>query len=101
MINKAYFIKESNYVRYDAASDTVDAGYPKPTSGNWNGFSGSGFELGINAAVEWPDEKVYMFKGSSYIRYDVAANRIDSGYPLSISDQWIGFSDAGFSDGID
>src|SRR5664279_3424675 len=101
MITKAYFIIGPNYVRYDAAADAVDAGYPKSIAGNWSGFAELGFQDGIDAAVEWPNGKVYFFKGSKYIRYDIAANRVDAGYPLDIVQTWGGFSDAGFSDGID
>lgn len=101
MIAKAYFVLGAQYVRYDAASDSVDSGYPKPIAGNWLGCAEIGFQDGLDAAAEWPAEKVYFFKGNQYARYDIRANRIDAGYPLLIGDQWAGFSAAGFDGGVD
>jgi hypothetical protein len=101
MISKAYFILGSRYVRYDAAADSVDAGYPKPIAGNWGGFAPVGFDNGVSASVEWPNGKAYFFKGSQYVRYDIAANRVDAGFPLPIGDEWPGLSAAGFDRDID
>lgn len=93
---KAYFFKGSEYIRYDVAADKVDAGYPKPISGNWPGV----FTSGIDAAVVWPDNgKAYFFKGSQYQRYDIAADKVDTGYPKPISGNWPGFP-ASFAAGI-
>ena len=100
-ISKAYFILGTQYVRYDAVIDAVDPGYPKSIAGNWQGFAEIGFHRGIEAAVEWPNGKVYFFRGAQYARYDISANRIDAGYPLAIGDQWPGFSAAGFAEGVD
>lgn len=100
MIAKAYFVLGAQYVRYDAASDSVDPGYPKPIAGNWLGFADIGFQDGVDAAAVWPDGKVYFFKGNQYARYDSRANRIDTGYPLLIGDQWAGFPAAGFDSGV-
>ncbi|HWS88934.1 MAG TPA: hemopexin repeat-containing protein [Pyrinomonadaceae bacterium] len=86
---KAYFFKGSQYQRYDLAADKVDTGYPKPISGNWPGFPAA-FASGINAVVMWPNGKAYFFKGSEYIRYDVATDKVDSGYPKPISGNWPG-----------
>ena len=38
---KIYFFKGSQYVRFSNVSDGVDAGYPKPIAGNWNGLPAS------------------------------------------------------------
>lgn len=86
---KAYFFKGSQYERYDLATDKVDAGYPKPIAGNWPGFPAS-FAAGINAYVMWPNGKAYFFKGSEYIRYDLATDKVDAGYPKPISGNWPG-----------
>jgi hypothetical protein len=86
---KAYFFKGSHYLRYDIAADKVDPGYPFPIAGHWKGFPAS-FESGIDAAVMWNNGKAYFFKGSHYLRFDVAADKVDPGFPASISANWTG-----------
>jgi len=86
---KAYFFKGSQYMRYNIATDKVDPGYPKPIQGNWPGFPAS-FAAGVNAAVVWNNGKAYFFKGSEYIRYDIATDRVDAGYPQPIKNNWPG-----------
>ena len=34
-----YFFKSDQYIRYDIATDKVDAGYPKPIIGNWQSLT--------------------------------------------------------------
>ncbi|SAL05796.1 Hemopexin [Caballeronia calidae] len=101
MITKAYFLFDSQYVRYDVASDAVETGYPKSIGANWTGFSAAGFASGIDAAVNDDSGKVYFFKGSQYLRYDIAANAVDAGFPKSIADHWPGLAQADFASGID
>jgi hypothetical protein len=86
---KAYFFKGPNYIRYDIATDKADAGYPAAIQGRWPGFPAS-FAAGINAAVVWNNGKAYFFKGSEYIRYDIATDKVDPGYPLAIAGHWPG-----------
>lgn len=94
---KAYFFRGSQYVRYDIASDRVDPGYPQPiNSQTWPGLV---WTDGIDAAVNWGNGKAYFFKGNQYIRYDIKADRADSGYPKPINAQtWRGMI---WTDGID
>jgi len=73
-------------VRYDIAADRPDEGYPKTISSGWTGV----FEEDIDAAVVWPNDKAYFFRGDEYVRYDVANDRADDGYPQPISDGWPG-----------
>lgn len=89
---KAYFFKGSQYTRYDVATDKADPGYPKAISGSWPGFPAN-FAAGINAAVVWNNGKAYFFKGSEYIRYDIAADKTDPGYPKPIKGSWPGLFD--------
>lgn len=35
-------------------------------------------------------DTAYFFLGSSYVRYDVASDRVDDGYPLAVADNWPG-----------
>jgi hypothetical protein len=85
---KAYFFKGAQYIRYDAKADKADAGYPLPIAGNWPGFPAN-FAAGVDAGVVWNNGKVYYFKGSEYIRYDIASDRVDLGYPAPLS-KWRG-----------
>ena len=53
----------------------------------------------IDAVVEWGNGKAYFFKGSQYSRFDIKADRVDSGYPKPInSETWPGVP---WTDGID
>jgi len=85
---KAYFFKGNQYIRYDIAADKADAGYPVPIKGNWPGLEA--FADGIDAVVNWGNGKAYFFKGNQYIRYDIAADKADAGYPLPINGNWPG-----------
>jgi hemopexin/astacin (peptidase family M12A) len=92
---KAFFFRGSQYVRYDIAADKVDAGYPAPIAGNWGNWPASW--TSVDASVMWNNGKAYFFRGSEYLRYDVAADRVDPGYPAPISGNWPGL----FTSGID
>lgn len=86
---KIYFFRGPRYVRYDFEDDQVDAGYPLPIVGPWRGLEP--FSGGIDAVFVMPDgQKAYFFRGDYYIRYDVALDRADPGYPLRIEDYWHG-----------
>jgi Hemopexin len=100
MIDKAYFILGSHYVRYDPTADSVDPGYPKPIAGNWGGVADIQFDSDLDVTATWANGKVYFFKGDRYARYDIASNRIDPGYPLPIADNWAGLGPAGFASNL-
>ena len=94
---KTYFFRGDKYVRFDHAADKVDAGYPKKITAGWSGA----WAKDIDAAVHWPHKgekgKVYFFRGDEYARFDIAADKVDSGYPKKISAGWSGV----WVDGID
>jgi len=86
---KVYFFRGGQYDRYDLGNNQVDAGYPKSIAGMWHGLEP--FSRGIDAVFVRPDgQKAYFFRGDYYIRYDIAADRADPGYPLRIEDYWHG-----------
>ena len=97
---KVYFFRGAHYVRYDIATDRVDDGYPLPISGNWPGLEEIGFGEGLDGALSWGNGKVYFFRGGQYVRYDLATNRADDGYPLPVAGYWPGLAEAGFGDGL-
>lgn len=93
---KSYFFKGNQYVRI--TDTTMDATYPKPIAGNWVGIPAT-FEAGIDAALWRPsNDKIYMFKGSQYIR--LTDNVMDASYPATIASGWPGLP-ASFQSGID
>jgi hemopexin len=100
--NKIYFFKGSEYYRINPANGwQPDAGYPKPISGNWPGLD-AGFTSNIDAAF-WSEtnNKVYMFKGSNYVRIDPSNGwQMDASYPKPIAGNWSGFP-AEFAAGVD
>lgn len=83
-----YFFKGSQYLRYNQSTDTVDAGYPKAIAGNWPGLSGAGFDTNIDAAYNNASGKYYLFKGTQYVRIDIASGSMDTGYPKPITGNW-------------
>ena len=93
--NRIYMFKGNEYVRITGT--TVDPGYPLPIEGNWNGLPAS-FTEGIDAAV-WREvnDKIYLFKGSEYVR--ITDTTMDEGYPQPIAGNWKGLP-ASFTNGI-
>jgi hypothetical protein len=94
---KVYFFKGDKYVRYDLEADKVDDGYPLAIADNWRGMGDAGFGGSIDAAVNWLNGGIYFFKGDRYVRYNIAADKVDDGYPLVIGSQWPGMTSAGFT----
>jgi hemopexin len=67
---------------------------------NWPGAAeaiGEAAPGPIDAVVKWPNGKAYFFYGADYVRYDVKADKVDSGYPRPIAGNWTGL----FTSGID
>ncbi|MFE2849824.1 hemopexin repeat-containing protein [Streptomyces lavendulae] len=92
---KAFAFTGGDYRRYDDPSDRVDPGYPLAIGPRWPGLptgadGGPDWRTGIDAAVNWGNGKLYLFKGGSYLRYDITADRVDPGYPVKIADRWTG-----------
>ncbi|WP_437992305.1 hemopexin repeat-containing protein [Sorangium sp. So ce145] len=85
---KVYFFRGSDYLRYDKASDQVDAGYPKPISAHWPGLFGANIDSALNNG----DGKAYFFKGNAYDRIDIDDGTfvVDDGYPSIIAGNWPG-----------
>ncbi|MDJ0836617.1 MAG: hemopexin repeat-containing protein [Acidobacteriota bacterium] len=44
----------------------------------------------FDAMLTWKNNKMYAFSGTYYYRYDLAANRMDPGYPRPIQGNWPG-----------
>jgi Hemopexin len=44
----------------------------------------------IDTCLVWPNGKAYLLSGSEYVRYDIASDRVDPGYPQPIEGNWPG-----------
>lgn len=90
-----YWFKGDQYLRLSFAAGTgwsVDSGYPKPIGPNWPGVAGTGFESGIDGAVNWGDNARYWFKGDQYIRLSdgPSGKTMDAEYPKPMAGNWNG-----------
>ncbi|NNE21516.1 MAG: hypothetical protein HKN11_02790, partial [Rhizobiales bacterium] len=77
------------------------SGFEPWVGARWPGLPDN-FYRGIDAAL-WsdPNDKIYFFRGSEYVRIDPANGwRMDAGYPKPIAGNWPGFP-AHFANGID
>ena len=54
-------------------------------------------DLLVTAPVVWNNGKAYLFTAGRYYRYDIAADKVDPGYPLAIAGAWPGL----FPDRVD
>ncbi|GAA3930985.1 hemopexin repeat-containing protein [Litoribacillus peritrichatus] len=81
-----FFLSDGQYIRYDLDSDAVDSGYPKPINDDtWPGMRA--YATDITAAVKWSDNLGYIFLSNQrYLRYDLAEDRVEEGYPRRIDD---------------
>ena len=94
-----YFFFGDHYIRYSLSQDriadlwpTARTAYPAPTFGNWPQIP-QAFAAGIDAALKL-NGKAYMFRGKTYIQYDVANDAMDSGFPKNVSSAWAGLPSA-------
>ena len=83
-----YVTKKDSFVKYsDNSASSVNSGYPKKLdSGEWGNLPGN-FKSGFDAMTVFQNKKLYVFKGSQYIRYSHFPS-IDSRYPLPIKGNW-------------
>jgi len=97
--DKIYVFSKDYYIRY-TKDFKIEDGYPKPIKGNWTGFPDN-FTEGIDASLYSKiNNKVYIFKGSEYIRIDPNNSwQRDPGYPKPIAGNWN--MPANFTTGVD
>jgi hypothetical protein len=78
----AYYFKGDEYVGMNYSNEGTWG--PKKISDGW-GMKGqyASFASGIDAAINWGNGKIYLFKGNEFVRYDIATDRPDLG-PLPI-----------------
>ena len=84
----AYFFRGSEYFRWEIASNTIPEGYPRPIANDFQGWP-EHWE-NVEAAVRWPNGRIYFFNSGEYIAFDVNEDRV-LGPPMSVHDHWRGF----------
>ncbi|MCC6809757.1 MAG: alkaline phosphatase family protein [Deltaproteobacteria bacterium] len=86
-----YFFKGEEYIRLVKATGVTTADYPRFVSTEtWTGFPIDGFYGVINFGRA---DKFYVFRHDGYWRFDIAADRVDDGYPLAVdAGTWPGLS---------
>lgn len=94
---RVYLFKGGKYVRYNMIEDRMDQG-PREIADGWPGMPAS-FASGIDAAINYGNGLVYLFKGSQYLRFNMNTNRVDRG-PVAIAEGWPGLPPT-FNQGID
>lgn len=82
---KTYFFKGSQYVRYDWDTDTVDVNLPLSSWGLKDAWA-QGIDAAINGYGKYAG-KLYLFKGTEYVAFDWATNKLDGG-PRSLAAGW-------------
>ena len=100
--NKRTYVTRGNvYIRYsDSSASTINGGYPALLKGSWGDLPDN-FHAGFDSMVTLPNGKIYVTKGSQYVRYsDSSAITLDSGYPAQLLFSW-GNLPADFSTGFD
>jgi hypothetical protein len=94
---KIYFFKDNQYIAYDTVAGRAFPGYPILTQNGWKGV-GSSFAAKIDAAVNIGNGNIYLFKGSQYVRFNIADDKAASS-PQPIRGNWQGLEP--FVGGID
>ncbi|WP_249384022.1 alkaline phosphatase family protein [Chitinivorax sp. B] len=85
------FLNDGRYIRYNKTLDRVETGYPKSINDQtWPGIGA--YATQIRAALRWRGNRVYFFLNDGrYIRYDLAKDAADDGYPAFVNDSnWPG-----------
>ena len=92
---QTYMFYESEYIRWDYNEDAYLT--PKSIAEGWKGVNFSK----IDATLYWEaNQKIYFFSGDEYIRYDIAEEKADKGFPMKIKDGWYGMDAFGKIDAV-
>ena len=100
--DQIWFFKGDSYFRYSENADGKDRiEGPILIAPNWRGWPQS-FATGIDAALRGTgnfEGKIWFFKGSQYLRYDLNSNQVDLG-PSLIANNWFGLPAGGIDAAI-
>jgi hypothetical protein len=82
--DSVFFFHQNHYSKMNIKENTFCE--PKAIS---EGFPGIPFNS-IDAALHFEPTLVYFFCGNQYVRFNLAENRVEPGYPALISERWAG-----------
>lgn len=85
----AYFFRGEQFYRWEIGLDGMPSGYPRPIAADWPGWPAHWVD--VEAAVMWPNGRLYFFREGEYLAFDVNEDRIPPGYPAPIHGNWRGF----------
>jgi hypothetical protein len=87
-----FFMSDGSYVRYDVKADRADPGYPQPiTNKNWPGLGPYARQIIAATNGRDPGKAYFFLANGTYLRYDVAQDRVDPGYPQPVDNRtWPG-----------
>ena len=86
-----FFLNDKSYIRYDLQADRMEPGYPKPIDETtWPGLAP--YAAHLAAAINAENGKAFIFfDDGRFVRYDIAADHVDDGYPKPINaETWPG-----------
>ena len=92
-MSQVYFLIGGDLVTYGVAEDAVTSS-TTPITDVWTGLPEQ-FHDGLDAALNWGDGKAYFFRGSEYVRVDIATGAVET-EARSIAEFWNGMADVGF-----
>lgn len=84
MTDKVFLFRGHWYVTLD--TETGEFSEAKEIAEGWPGVP---FER-VDAALHFDDDYAYLFSGQQYVRFNIAQNRVEAGYPQLISERWEG-----------
>lgn len=80
-------VKGDKLIKFDMNSNTV----VKTTYLTQNGLPDVTYK-NIDAALNYGNGKVYLFSGSTYVKFDITSFKAEAGYPKSTTQFWPGVS---------
>ena len=85
---KFYTFRGGLYSRIDGDDRVMDSGYPASIAGSWGNWPASWGNDGIDAALNWDGVSAYFFRGSQYVKVDIASKTVLAGYPKTTATFW-------------
>ncbi|MQL50001.1 hypothetical protein GEA64_19415 [Photorhabdus khanii] len=98
MNTSSYLFLGSENIKHNQKSYEADIGYPRPINNDWPDLPIE-FQRHIDDTINL-NGYLYFFKGSQYIKFDIAKAKVIDG-PKPIIEGWPGLAGTEFENGID